>query len=87
MRDAGDDNDLMWEGWILNPDGTIHAAEVVATAVLPAPRDVKVRLHYAFTREEALAGKLRWIQLQFDAPTARSLAHHLLESSEKTGRT
>ena len=85
MRDDEEANsgELMWNGWILNPDGTIHAAEVIDAAVLPGPRGVRVRVRYAFTRDEAAAGRARTIQFLLDRADAKALAYRILDSADR----
>ncbi len=80
------DDELMRDGWMLNPDGTLHGAEVVESAVLASPDGPMIQFVYAFTAGEKAAGRLRMMQFQLDATDAEAFALALLESARRRPR-
>src|SRR5687767_3450793 len=75
--------DLMWDGWILEFDGSVHAARTLDVAVLPRPHGMLLRLNYAMTEEQAQMGMVRMVQVELDDRQVASLALELLEHRNK----
>lgn len=73
----------MWDGWILEDDGSVHAARTVEVAALPQPHGMLLRLNYAMTEEQARLGMVRMVQVAFDEQQVATLAVELLDFRNK----
>ncbi len=76
---ADDSQDMMRDGWILEHDGSIHAARTLAMAVLPCPNGMLLRLNYAMTEEQARLGMVQMVQVALSESQVASLAVELLD--------
>lgn len=86
MTNTDDGGALMWDGWVLNPDGSIHHSVLTERATLPASDGVLVRLHHALCPEDARRGRARFVQLHLSLAEARALAEDLWAFSRADGR-
>lgn len=73
----------MWDGWILEDDGAVHAAHTVDVAVLPRPHGMLLRLDYAMTEEQARLGMVRMVQVALSDNQITTLAVELLDYRNK----
>jgi hypothetical protein len=81
-----DCGEMMWNGWILEYDGSVHAARTVDLAVLPGPHRLLLRLNYAMTPEQERMGMVHMVQVALDEAQVESLAMELLDYRNKRRR-
>ena len=79
-------DEMMWNGWILEFDGSVHAARTVDLAVLPGPHRLLLRLNYAMTPEQERMGLIHMVQVALDEAQVESLAMELLDYRNKRRR-
>jgi len=72
-----------WDGYVLNPDGTIQCAAIVDYGILQVPSGVIFQFLHAYSQEEMDAGRLHNIQLHLAAGQVRECGAALLGMAER----
>ena len=72
-----------WDGYVLNPDGTIQFAAIVDYGMLVVPSGVIFQFLHAYSQEEMDAGRLHNVQLHLAAAKVRECAEALLQMAER----
>lgn len=72
-----------YDGYVLNPDGTIQCAAIVDYGILLVPSGVIFQFLHAYSQEEMDSGRLHNIQLHLAAAQVRICAEALLGMAEQ----
>jgi hypothetical protein len=74
-----------WEGYRLNPDGTIQFAAIVDYAILGVRSGVIFQFNHAGSQADIDAGRLQSVQLHMSADKIRECANELLRIADQLG--
>jgi hypothetical protein len=72
-----------WDGYVLNPDGTIQFAAIVDYGILLVPSGVIFQFLHAYSQAEMDEGRLHNIQLHLAADKVRTYAEALLQMAAR----
>jgi len=72
-----------WEGYVLNPDGTIQFAAIVDYGILAVPSGVIFQFLHAYSQEEMDSGRLHNVQLHLAAAKVRECGEALIHMAQK----
>ncbi len=72
-----------YDGYVLNPDGTIQFAGIVDYGILLVPSGVIFQFLHAYSQEEMDSGRLHKVQLHLAAGKVRECAQALLGMAEQ----
>jgi hypothetical protein len=72
-----------WDGYVLNPDGTIQFAAIVDYGMLAVPSGVIFQFLHAYSQAEMDSGRLRNIQLHLAADKVRECGEALLQMAAR----
>ena len=79
------DDTQYWEGYRLNPDGTIQFEAIVDYGILATPSGVIFQFNHAASQAEMDEGKLKSIQLHMSPHHIRECANELLRIADQLG--
>ena len=77
--------DQYWEGYRLNPDGTIHFTAVVDYGILAISSGAIFQFNHAASQADIDEGRLQTVQLHMAADQIRECAHELLRIADQLG--
>jgi hypothetical protein len=74
-----------WEGYRLNPDGTIQCSAIVDYGILTVQSGAIFQFNHAASQADIDAGRLESIQLHMSADRIRDCANELLRIADQLG--
>jgi hypothetical protein len=74
-----------WEGYRLNPDGTIQFTAIVDYGILAVPSGAIFQFSHAASQADMDAGRTQSIQLHMSADKIRECANELLRIADQLG--
>jgi hypothetical protein len=74
-----------WEGYRLNPDGTIQFSAIVDYGILHVPSGAIFQFNHAASQADIDDGRLQSIQLHLAADKLRACANELLRIAGELG--
>jgi len=72
-----------WDGYALNPDGTIHFAAIVDYGILLVPSGVIFQFLHAYSQQEMDEGTLHNAQLHLAADKVREFGEALVRMAAR----
>lgn len=79
------DDAQYWDGYQLNPDGTIHMEAIVDYGILTVPSGVIFQFYYAGSQADIDSGNLKMVQLHMGPHHMREYANEILRAADKLG--
>ena len=80
-----DEETQYWEGYRLNPDGTIQFTAIVDYGILAVNSGVIFQFNHAASQDDIDHGRLQSIQLHMAADRIRECADELLRIADQLG--
>ena len=74
-----------WEGYRLNPDGTIQFSAIVDYGILAVPTGLIFQFNHAASQAEMDEGRLGMIQLHMSPHHIRECANEMLRMADQLG--
>jgi len=74
-----------WEGYRLNPDGTIQFSAIVDYGILAVPTGLIFQFNHAASQAEMDSGQLGSIQLHLSPHHIRECANEMLRLADRLG--
>jgi len=74
-----------WEGYRLNPDGTVQFSAIVDYGILGVRSGAIFQFNHAGSQEEIDRGRLQSLQLHMSADKLRECANELLRIADQLG--